>query len=243
VLSLAITPATDLLNLYDSEQFLTTATYSDGTTQTVTATWTLDRPGVSTITTGGQLNATGPGEVVLTASFGGSTATRSVRVVPKYGGVWDGGYRVVGCTETLDWRRVVCDNEDSETLWSLPIEFMQERTGVRGSVTPYVEIPVDVSGSIATDGQLSLEGAGQTTIDGEIFDVRIVDWTSRSANNVTMTGTFTVVGSMPAFKGEYRLTCELDFTSKVSAAPSLFSAARGGRGRAMSVRLPDAARR
>jgi hypothetical protein len=56
-------------------------------------------------------------------------------------------------------------------------------------------------------------------------------------------GGYRVMGSMPAFNGEYRLTGELDFTSQVSAAPTVFSTAPAGRGPAMSVRLSVAPRR
>jgi hypothetical protein len=80
--SLAVSGATPLTGLGQTVQLTAIATFSDGSTQTVTttATWQSSNTSVATVTSGGLVTAVTSGTVTLTASYQGKTATASVAI-------------------------------------------------------------------------------------------------------------------------------------------------------------------
>jgi hypothetical protein len=85
VVSIAVTPASAVLPVYGTQQFVATATYSDSTTApvTTTASWTSGATGTATVgaNTGIAAGVTTSGTpVVITASLSGKTATAAVTV-------------------------------------------------------------------------------------------------------------------------------------------------------------------
>jgi uncharacterized protein YjdB len=83
LVSLAVTPLAPSIALGATQQFSASATLSDGSTQPVTATWTSATPAVATV--GGATGlATGvsPGTAVISAAYGGKTASATLTVTP-----------------------------------------------------------------------------------------------------------------------------------------------------------------
>jgi trimeric autotransporter adhesin len=79
--SIAVTPATASIAISGTKQFVATATYSDLTTSVVTASWTSGTPGVATVNhTSGVATGVASGTSVITATFGGKTATATLTV-------------------------------------------------------------------------------------------------------------------------------------------------------------------
>jgi uncharacterized protein YjdB len=86
ILSLAVTPPTASLPVGYQTTFKAIGTYSDATTQDVTAlaTWTSSRTSVAVVSTSGgtlgQATATATGSTTITASYGGASATSTLTV-------------------------------------------------------------------------------------------------------------------------------------------------------------------
>jgi hypothetical protein len=84
--SIAVTPSSTTVVLGLQQQFAALGTFSDGSTQDVTAavTWTSSNPTVLTITAGGAATtvATGPCTITASAASGGITGKASVTVGP-----------------------------------------------------------------------------------------------------------------------------------------------------------------
>jgi hypothetical protein len=85
LVSVVVTPAAATIPMDGFQPFMATATYDDGSSLDVTASsvWTSDTPGVATIspTTGVAEGMTAGSGVVITATFGGMTATTSLLTV------------------------------------------------------------------------------------------------------------------------------------------------------------------
>jgi hypothetical protein len=76
---ITISPSSPTIPVGSLEQFTATGTYSDGSTQTVAATWTSDTPSVATVNQG-IVTAIGVGTANISATFGGFTASTPVTV-------------------------------------------------------------------------------------------------------------------------------------------------------------------
>ena len=83
-----------------STEYTATVTFGDGTRRTATATWTSNSPQVAVVDTNGRLEGRAHGSTVLTASFLGRQASRTVQVVNNYSGSWSGQYVVRACDKS-----------------------------------------------------------------------------------------------------------------------------------------------
>lgn len=86
LVSLAVTPATASVAIGATQQFAATASYSDGSSRDVTATgaaWTSATPAAATVNaTSGLAAGVSAGSSVITAAFGGKTASATLTVLP-----------------------------------------------------------------------------------------------------------------------------------------------------------------
>ena len=83
LVSLAVTPAAPSIALGATQQFSASATYSDGSTQAVTAAWTSATPAVATVAAGtGLATGAGVGSAVISAAYNGKTAYATLTVTP-----------------------------------------------------------------------------------------------------------------------------------------------------------------
>lgn len=82
--------------------YTVTATLSDGTTQTVTPTWSSSDPGVGRVDSTGRLDGRAHGSTNLIASYSGRDASKTVRVVNNYAGTWTGQYVIRACADSGD---------------------------------------------------------------------------------------------------------------------------------------------
>jgi RHS repeat-associated protein len=83
--SLAVVPSTATIAAGATRQLVAQATYSDGSTGNVTATWTSSVEAVATVSSTGLVTAVAGGTTVITASTGGYTATASTTVTAAEG--------------------------------------------------------------------------------------------------------------------------------------------------------------
>ena len=137
----------------------------------------------------------GSGRATITASYQGKAATQALRVVPDYGGPWAGSWAVTRCAVSggfrADWCKPLQGNAFPATL-----ELTQTRDILSGS-WKLQESTGTLQGSIADNGTLSLSGAN--LVSG--VTVTISAWQSVTADNKTMTGTFTLTWTIPGAPG------------------------------------------
>lgn len=185
--SVAITPATDLITINGTAAFSATATMSDGTTKSVTGTWASDATAVATVDSSGKVTGIAPGQATVSVTYDNVKGSRTLRVVPDYQGNWSGEYTVLSCQDTGDFHREDWCKVAMKDLVRLTMALTQTRDAVAGTWT-HRDMAGNTSGTIETDGTLVLSG------DGKLDNVpmTMTGWRSRSTDNSTQTGTFTL---------------------------------------------------
>ena len=81
--SIAVTPQTASVNIGATQQFIATGTYSDGSTATITPSWSTSSALVSTISSAGLATGVAAGSTTVTASSDGISGTASMTVNPN----------------------------------------------------------------------------------------------------------------------------------------------------------------
>ncbi len=188
VTEITISPATDFLKLKATERFTATARLGGGATRAVTPRWSSDTTAVATVDSGGLVTAVGIGSSTIVADYEGLRATRLIQVLPDYAGRWTGDFVVASCSVTGGFQAQWC--RQIQALPALParLDLVQTRSAVSGSWTLQEDATGTVTGNIATDGTLALEGnvfrGGVTTT--------ISSWESKTTDNLSMSGSFTL---------------------------------------------------
>lgn len=220
VTALAITSSTDLLKINQSEVFTVTATMSNGSTATVTATLRSENSSVAAVDANGRVTGIGSGETAITAESNGVRATpRMIRVLPDYHGRWSGDWRVAGCTADGDWARTnICRDVPVGSLAPFALALTQDRDTAAGSVT-LDDVTGPVQGSIRLGGQLNIVGTFTTTDQGVVLDSTVADWETITTDNQRMTGGFALVFRAAGLQGSVRFNGELRVVGKTAAAP------------------------
>src|SRR5215475_9369199 len=72
------------------EQMAASANLSNGTSQTPTGTWGSDNAAVATVNATGLVTTVASGRATIFFESNGLRGTKAIRVLPNYGGRWDG---------------------------------------------------------------------------------------------------------------------------------------------------------
>ena len=113
VTGLSLSPGTTVLKTNQTETFTASAMMSSGPSQAVQPAWTSDNTTVLSIDAAGLARGLTNGAATITATHGGVSETRRIRVVTDYQGSWTGDYVVRRCDHSGDFRRgEFCDRED-----------------------------------------------------------------------------------------------------------------------------------
>lgn len=203
VTALSLSPATDLIKLKATETFSATATYTTGASEAVSATWTSDNPSVAAVSAAGTVTGMGPGQAIITAAYQGQTVTRTVRVVPDYGGTWAGTWAVTSCQVQGGFRAAWCASVQNAAL-PATLTLIQTRDVLSGTWV-LQESTGTVQGTIATSGVLGLTGSSlQSGVT-----ITIKSWQSISTDNQSMTGTFALTWTIAGQAGSAETGVEL----------------------------------
>jgi len=210
--SVAITPSTDLIKIQGTESFTVTATMSDGTSKAVSGAWTSDAATVVTVDTAGKVTGVGSGQAVVTATYGGAKATRTIRVVPDYQGSWAGDYRVLSCQDSGDFSREQwCVAALKDGVIRVSMTLTQTRDAVTGPWT-HSSMSGAAQGTIEADGTLALSGTGRL----DSVPMSITGWRSRSTDNKGQAGKFTLAFTSTVWSGSAQATVEIRTCAKGS---------------------------
>jgi hypothetical protein len=172
--SLAIT-GDDAVLTGVSASYSVTATLTDGTTRTVTPTWTSSNPGVASVDTAGRLDGRTHGSTNLMASYEGRSASKSVQVINNYGGTWVGRYVIRACADTgelTDHDGGWCQSGPGHvgTVDGIRLTLVQggkNLSEITGTVGSFRET---ITGLVTADGRLNVGG----TLTERDFDYREV---------------------------------------------------------------------
>jgi hypothetical protein len=191
VSALSMSPGTDWLKISGTEKFTVTAQYSTGVLETVTPAWTSDATSVATVDASGTATGVAPGQATITATYQGKSVTRGIRVIPDYGGRWAGNWTVTSCTVQgipPSW----CD-PIQRSSFPATLDIAQSKDVVSGTWT-FQEATGTHPGTIAMDGTLTLTGS---TLQNGV-SIEIASWQTKTTDNRTMAGTFTLTWRPPA---------------------------------------------
>jgi len=210
--SVSINPSTDLLKLQGTESFTATAALSDGSSKSVSGTWASDASAIASIDSSGKLTANAAGQATITVTYDGVKATRSVRVVPDYQGSWTGDYRVLSCQDSGDFAREEwCESALEDGVIRVTMALTQARDAVSGTWAHDVMTGA-AQGTIEADGTLPLAGTG--ALEG--MPMAITGWRSRSTDNKSQTGKFTLAFTSTVWSGSAQATVEIRTCAKGS---------------------------
>jgi hypothetical protein len=146
--------------------YTATATLSDGSTRTVTPSWSSSAVNVATVDNAGRLDGRAHGSTTLTAAHDGRSASKTIQVVNNYGGSWSGRYIYRACRDSGDvpWCQYLLNLLNR--FGSVPFAFTLVQTGgnyseIRATFGPDCDASTGsgmISGAVTADGRLNLEG-------------------------------------------------------------------------------------
>jgi len=161
----------DYVLTHSTTAYTVNATLSDGSTRTVTLSWSSSSVDVATIDNAGRLDGRAHGSTTLTAAHDGRSASKTVQVVNNYGGSWSGRYIYRACRDSgifrdgighdVPWCRYLLNRIGSERF-----TFTLSQTGtnyreVRATFGPECDSFTGsgtIFGVVTADGRLNLEG-------------------------------------------------------------------------------------
>jgi hypothetical protein len=208
--SVTMSPSTDMLKIQGTETFTVTATLSDGTTKAVTGSWASDNAAVATVDTAGKVTGIGSGHATITVTYDTAKATRTVRIIPDYQGNWSGEYTVVSCQDSGDFTKEDwCKAALRNGVIKVTMTLTQARDAVTGSWTHDV-MSGTTQGTLETDGTLAISGNG--TMDR--IPMAISGWRSRSTDNKSQTGKFSLTFASSVWSGSAVASVEIRTCTK-----------------------------
>jgi hypothetical protein len=203
--SVAIHSSGPTLFLGANETFTATITFSDGSTAAVTAgTWSTDAGAIATVDSTGKVTSHASGSVTVIVDASGVRGTKTIRVLPNYGGNWKGAYGIGNCRAT---GTLVFTCEDLDDTFPRQVTYVLTQTGdaVTGTWTMGF-LSGTITATVAGDGTLAFVStaspAGSTkhytgtwhfssTTDGVFSGT--VDFTGNDSASVLSTLTFDAI--------------------------------------------------
>jgi hypothetical protein len=160
----------------------------------------------------GKVTGVGSGQATVTVTYDTVRATRTIRVVPDYQGSWTGDYTVLSCSDSgsfhsEDW----CKAALRDAIIHVTLVLTQTRDAVTGSWT-HAEMAGTAQGTIEADGTLVLSGTGISTADK--IPMTIAGWRTRSTDNKTQTGKFTMNFTSSVWSGSSQASVEIRTCTK-----------------------------
>lgn len=158
IVSIAVNSSGPTLFLGASETFTAVATYTSGATQTLTtAAWSTDAPAVALVDSAGHVTTVSNGEVTIAADYQGMHASKHVRVLPNYAGIWIGNYTIVSCTPTDGFAdKNLCGSFNVGQTFQYGLQLTQNADVVSGLTIIGLLGSSTTSGTVSTDGSLTL---------------------------------------------------------------------------------------
>lgn len=146
-----------------SASYTATATFSDGTSRSVTPAWISSSPAVGSVDGDGHFDGRSHGSTTLTATYQSRSVSKTVQVVNNYSGTWMGSYVIRACSDSGD-----LTNHDGGwclagpgrvgTVSGITMRLVQSGTNlteITGTLGSFEEA---ITGLVTADGRLILAG-------------------------------------------------------------------------------------
>jgi hypothetical protein len=230
VASLVISGA-DYVLTGSTTAYTATATLSDGSTQTVTPSWSSSAVNLATVDNAGRLDGRAHGSTTLTAAHDGRSASKTVQVVNNYGGSWSGRYIIRACKDSGIFTDGIYGGSYVDVPWCQALSgigsehlfaFTLFQTGRN-----YSEIRAgfgtngeQFSGIVTADGRLNLEGTSKV-LDwyGDPWgDLQLSGWDTNLDGSSRMTGRWVQNLTMVGQQGSAYEEVELVTMSRTATA-------------------------
>jgi hypothetical protein len=151
--AVTLVPGTNWLTLGSSVSFTAFVTMTNGSGQAMDATWRSSNTAIAEVSDRGMVRAIGAGRVTITATASGVAGTRAIRVAPDFTSTWAGRAVVEQCVDVVG---ALCASEPrgASNLGAVLAQVGDHVTGI----VQVRAVAVPVSGTVAEDGVLVLEG-------------------------------------------------------------------------------------
>jgi hypothetical protein len=179
--------------------YTATATLSDGSTRTVTPSWSSSAVNVASVDNAGRLDGRAHGSTTLTAAHDGRSASKTIHVVNNYGGSWSGRYIYRACRDTgiVPWCPYLVNLLNR--FGSVPFAFTLVQTGgnyseIRATFGPWCDSSTGsgtISGAVTADGRLNLEEGTLKALNWYCepdMDLQLSGWDTNLDGAGNMTG-------------------------------------------------------
>lgn len=162
-----------------------TATYSDGSTRAASAVWNTSNSSIVGVDQAGNIRAFNGGLATITANVSGVTASATVKSLPDYTGRWVGGFKILSCVAPARWGQSYCSTIAGPVgaIYAMELNLTMSGSRVTG-VWRRGMLQGSVSGTIADDGSLSLQGSEIAPLpNGQTYAFQIRSWQSSISGN------------------------------------------------------------
>jgi hypothetical protein len=199
VSSVAVSGIASLSNIGQTVQLTATATFSDGTTQnvTATATWQSSNSSVATVSSGGLVTAVTSGTVTMTATFQGKAGTATVPI-----SITSSSRNTMSATiDGTSWVAITVSAAKGGVTSSLPSGVLSVG-GANSFTGPYVDVTVAVpavvgtyavNSSSAANAGLQIPNSGASWVAGPLGGSGTITLATLTATGATGTFSLTLV--------------------------------------------------
>jgi hypothetical protein len=196
---LEIVSAPEVLLVGHQHHLAAAMVFPDGSSTPVTAVWSILHP-FAQVETSGVLTGVSNGETQLQAAFAGQVAVRPVRVAPDYAGAWNGTATITSCGRDASFPVVTfCSSAAAAPAQPLRLQLTQTGLATAGDLT-FAGGFGAVTGTVAADGSLSLQGVLTAVSGGATFAIAVASWRSTLSASA-MNGTFQTIWSTAGTDG------------------------------------------
>jgi hypothetical protein len=176
-----------------SSDYTATAMLANGTTQTVTPTWSSGNSSIATVDGNGRLTGQSHGQVPLTATHQGASTTKGVSVVANFGGQWSGRYVMKACDQSGIFIAVAyCQGLGPVgSVGPITLSLTQggnDQNQLSGTIGFGSLLTGSVAGNVAADGRMVIGGTFNVSASGVTFSFTVGGWESRLSGPSSMTG-------------------------------------------------------
>lgn len=194
------------------------ASFSTGGTAVVTTGFSSDAPTVATTTSAGRLTGVAVGDVTIMVEYSGARATKRVRVLPSYSGLFSGTYTVVGCSQSDGFAVEGFCTPFTKGL-VLAIDFSHDQSSDLTSLTGQFRLGQSIGsgvGTVAPSGALNYSGS----LVGATRRMDFRNWAATSPSPGRINGSFEMVWTDSTVSGSGIITAtNMDMVRQSASFP------------------------
>jgi len=219
----------DALRTSVSTSYTATATLSNGTTQTVTPTWSSSSSSIASVDGSGRVTGQSHGQAILIATHQGISTTKPVSVVANFGGQWSGIYVMKACDQSGVFATIGYCQGLGPVGSAGPIALSLTQGGsdqsqVSGTISFGGSLTGSVTGNVAADARMVIGANFNIVGSGVTFTFRVGGWESRLSGSSNMTGRWADNLTAIGVPGNVYTENELQIMTRSSAAQAPTSA-------------------